>query len=108
MIALLLFFAGETFRGLMDKYLRNSLKKGVPSIFVSIKLHYKNPEKVRPSCPSFFGCFWRLTLTRRSCSLFFGMQVRMIEELVSGYLSALRKCNRLELNGMTTNQHSCA
>ena len=34
----------------MDKFLRNSLKKGVPSIFVSIKVHYKNPEKVQ-TCP---------------------------------------------------------
>ena len=30
----------------MDKFLRNSLKKGVPSIYNSIKVHYKNPEKV--------------------------------------------------------------
>ena len=32
---------------MMDKYLRSSLKKGVPSIYISIKVHYKDPEKVR-------------------------------------------------------------
>ena len=39
---------GDVFRDVMDTFLRASLKKAVPSIFVSIKVHYKDPEKVWP------------------------------------------------------------
>ncbi len=32
----------------MDEFLRSSLQKSVPSLFVSIKVHYGSPEKVSP------------------------------------------------------------
>ena len=47
------FLTGDVFRDLIDKFLRTSLRKGVPSIFVSIKVHYKDPEKVS-------SCLWSM------------------------------------------------
>jgi len=38
--------AGEVFRSMMDDFLRSALQKSVPSIFVSIRVHYSTPEKV--------------------------------------------------------------
>jgi hypothetical protein len=39
-------FAGEEFRILVDKYLRQGLHKGVPPLFVDLRSLYKDPEKV--------------------------------------------------------------
>lgn len=38
--------AGEQFRILVDKYLRQGLHKGVPPLFVDLRSLYKDPEKV--------------------------------------------------------------
>ena len=40
-------YVGDVFRGLIDRFLRSSLQKSVPSIFVSIAVHYSSLEKVR-------------------------------------------------------------
>jgi peptide alpha-N-acetyltransferase len=39
-------FAGEEFRILVDKYLRQGLHKGVPPLFVDLRSLYRDPEKV--------------------------------------------------------------
>jgi peptide alpha-N-acetyltransferase len=39
-------FAGEEFRILVDKYLRQGLHKGVPPLFVDLRSLYQDPEKV--------------------------------------------------------------
>jgi len=39
-------FAGNEFRLLVDKYLRQGLHKGVPPLFVDLRSLYKDPEKV--------------------------------------------------------------
>ncbi|OZJ02648.1 hypothetical protein BZG36_04404, partial [Bifiguratus adelaidae] len=38
---------GETFRNLAAAYLQRALRKGVPSLFVSMKYLYQNPEKAQ-------------------------------------------------------------
>lgn len=38
--------AGETFRTLVDKYMRKALHKGVPPLFVDLRPLYKSPERV--------------------------------------------------------------
>ena len=43
---------GEVFTGMMDKYLRRGLHKGVHSLFMSIRTVYTDPVKV--SSQSFF------------------------------------------------------
>ena len=39
--------AGETFRTLVDYFLQNALRKGVPPLFVVLRPLYSDPEKVK-------------------------------------------------------------
>lgn len=41
------FTSGETFRNLVNMYLRNALRKGVPPLFVVLRPLYSDPEKVK-------------------------------------------------------------
>ncbi|XP_076467925.1 N-alpha-acetyltransferase 15, NatA auxiliary subunit-like [Babylonia areolata] len=43
----LTFTSGETFRSLVDRYLQNALRKGVPPLFVVLRPLYSDPEKVK-------------------------------------------------------------
>lgn len=43
----LTFASGETFRTLVDKYLRHALHKGVPPLFVDMRSLYSDPEKAK-------------------------------------------------------------
>ena len=43
---LLLSHVGDEFRGLVKVFLKNAFLKGVPSIFVRLKEHYMDREKV--------------------------------------------------------------
>lgn len=43
----LTFATGETFRTLVDRYLQNALRKGVPPLFVVLRPLYCDPEKVK-------------------------------------------------------------
>ena len=45
-IGLWFLLAGEVFRSMMDEFLQSALQKSVPSIYVSIRVHYDKPEKV--------------------------------------------------------------
>lgn len=54
--------AGESFKNLVDTYLRKELRKGVPPLFVVLRPLYSDPEKVK-----------------------------IIEELVTGYEQNLRE-----------------
>ena len=44
------FTSGEIFRQLMEAFLRPSLHKGVPSLFIGLKGLYKDPDKVGGPC----------------------------------------------------------
>lgn len=65
----LTFTSGEVFTQLLDQFLRRSLRKGVPSLFVSIKPLYSDPAKVT-----------------------------IVEELVSGYVESLNKHQKFHPN----------
>ena len=41
-----LYFIGESFRELVDTYLKKALRKGVPPLFVDLRPLYKDPKKV--------------------------------------------------------------
>ncbi|KAH9373691.1 hypothetical protein HPB48_018664 [Haemaphysalis longicornis] len=56
------FATGEQFRALVDKYMRKALHKGVPPLFVDLRPLYTSPERVK-----------------------------IIEQLLTGYVSALKK-----------------
>lgn len=43
---IIFFYAGEEFRIMIDKYLRQGLHKGVPPLFVDLRSLYKSNEKV--------------------------------------------------------------
>eukprot|EP00731_Ephydatia_muelleri_P031037 Em0022g551a len=60
--------SGSKFEELVDKYLKDALRKVVPSIFISIKVLYSDPEKVK-----------------------------CIGKLCEGYLQSLESCQRLSL-----------
>ena len=42
-----LHFLGRMFQDLLDPFLRVSLHKGIPSLFIGLRPFYKDPEKVR-------------------------------------------------------------
>ncbi|KAK3099145.1 hypothetical protein FSP39_000123, partial [Pinctada imbricata] len=59
------FTEGDTFRKLMDVYLRRAFHKGVPPLFVTLKKVYADPKRVQ-----------------------------MMEEIVTGYAESLKKCEK--------------
>ena len=42
----LLYFSGDLFLKLLDKYLRVAFQKGVPPLFITLKSLYSDPKKV--------------------------------------------------------------
>ncbi|KAH6936355.1 hypothetical protein HPB50_016348 [Hyalomma asiaticum] len=56
------FATGEQFRVLVDKYMRKALHKGVPPLFIDLRPLYSSPERVK-----------------------------IIEQLLTGYISSLKK-----------------
>ncbi|XP_064405279.1 N-alpha-acetyltransferase 15, NatA auxiliary subunit-like [Halichondria panicea] len=66
----LTFTTGGTFHTLIDAFLRRSLSKGVPSLFVNVRPFYNNPDKVKT-----------------------------VEELALSYLKSLESCGRFSDNG---------
>ncbi len=45
---------GQTFKDLVDEYLRNALKKGVPPLFTNLRSLYADKEKVTLLLKSLF------------------------------------------------------
>lgn len=68
----LTFAIGESFKNLVDTYLRKELRKGVPPLFVVLRPLYSDPEKVK-----------------------------IIEELVTGYEQNLREVGCFDRGGST-------
>ncbi|KAL8581006.1 N-alpha-acetyltransferase 15, NatA auxiliary subunit [Nucella lapillus] len=66
----LTFATGDVFRKLVDQYLQNALRKGVPPLFVVLRPLYKDPEKVK-----------------------------IIEDIALGYVDCLKENNRFDKEG---------
>lgn len=68
------FATGDAFVKVADEYMRNNLRKGVPSLFVNMKTLYANKEKAQA-----------------------------VEKLALGYLAALDKTKGFDNSGMRLN-----
>ena len=68
-------FLGDAFAKFIGSYLQNGFRKGVPSLFQSVKFLYKTPEKVQ-------GCHSRRTVKFSLVSI--GYSDRITDEQLSG------------------------
>ena len=87
--------SGHMFRDVLDPFLRVSLHKGIPSLFIGLRPFYKDPEKV---CFN-FSCFLSSNLT----DFIHFQQTKIIGELLDGYVDSLKTCQKFHPDGKRLN-----